>query len=327
MDSMTEGARVSSAMAELNDRPLPQDWPPNSRLGRRMKPYIARVRLRARDIDALDLDSPRKLTQILSQQNISADQAPWVVTQTLDLAADHRLANLRRKQSLHTLEHATQKLNLLKTLIDALVQIISKFPSRSTAKLNKILAEQDWQRFDTEVLADVVHAMIRVFPELPPACVAQEAALAINETPLPASDHNAIKDVIRTAPPAILDLWEAIPAETRVRVEANIRRRSWKSVILFLRHMSTMLAASRPNAKRGRPVSITPSFARPVAAVWRRLGLHVGSAYFGGNREREPAHCDSSFQRFCREALRAVGDDSHVSNRQVGRLKLANRPQ
>jgi hypothetical protein len=293
----------------------------NFHLGKGMKPYVARARLRIKDFGITDLEkSQTDMRKLLIRRRIPEHNAKWAIVRTLDVAADHQLERLRRERYLEDLALAKKNLDRLIKLLDQLVRVLSKLPPWSKGKLNKIMVGQDWRHFDTEAFADLIHAMMGALSKLFPACVAREALSIINEGTLRASEDHAVTQIVRTAPPAILDLWESIPAASRTQVEEGVRRlSSCRSATEFFRHLATMLAKPCPRQIMERPSAL---FAKRVATIWRGLNLHVGRAYFAGNRRDPASHYPSNFQRFCEEALAVIGDDSPVSGRQVEKLKL-----
>jgi hypothetical protein len=170
-----------------------------------------------------------------------------------------------------------------------------------------------------------MHAMQDVLSTLSPACVASKARSFIRES-LQASKDSALAQVVRTAPPAITELWEIIPAVTRTNVEAEIRR--WTppkrgQVSQFLNRLVGLLKKYRPTAKRGARRAIQRRYLQKAAKIWRSFGLNVGRAYDGAKTES----VESSFQRFARSALLAFGDSSGISARQVRNLKSERRPR
>jgi hypothetical protein len=293
------------------------------RLGKGMKLYVARVRLRLKDFDITDLEKSQAnqtMANILTGNGIPQHKAELAVAQTVDFAADHQLQPLRRDRYLKGSALAKKNLDRLIELFDQLVQVLSKFPPVSRGKLNKIVVGQDWRHFDTEAFDYLIHAMRDALPKLSPACVAQEALSIINEATLRVSEDLAVTQTIRTGPPAILDLWQIIPAATRTQVEEGIRRwPSCRSATAFFRDLATVLANSQQ--KTGRGPAVEGLFATRAAAIWRGLDLHVGRAYFGGDRSAPAGHYASNFQSFCKEAFAVFGEGSSVSERQVDRLK------
>jgi hypothetical protein len=221
----------TKAAKDIRSRIAPNAWQhsqarlqKNLPIGKRMKPYIVRMRLRVGDFNITDLRRrQRELTDILIRQKIPQATAKSAVAKILNLAADHQLQCLRRDRYLEDLELAKEAIKRLVSQFDHLVQRLSKLSPKSRGELNKIMNDQDFRHFDTETFAELIHSILHALPKLSPACVAQEARLAIIEMLPQASDDLASFVIIRTAPPAILDLWDSIPAETRTKVEEAIR--------------------------------------------------------------------------------------------------------
>jgi hypothetical protein len=296
----------------------------NLEVANRMEPYASRLRLRLKHFDMSDAKKKprlaiarREMTKILVKKKVHPDEARRAVTLTLDIAADHQLEVLRRDQNLQDLNRSQRDLRRLIKQLDHLRLAISTLPPLAKSKLNKIVAEQDWQNFDTETLIMLIHAMADTLANLSPACIANEALRAINE-PARGSKHPAVAQIVRTAPPAILELWETIPAGARTQAEADFG--NWvpptrRPAMEFLIRLSTLLEKFQPKLKRGRRFPIERRFGERVARNWRGLGLHVGRAFSGHSKYR------GTFQRFTRWALIAVGDDSQLSNRQMVNLK------
>ena len=201
----------------------------NFKVDSRMKLYANRLRLR---LVHLELTNPknkerlesswRKMVDLLIKKKIREDVAQQAVAQALDIAADHQLEVLRRDQNLQELKRSKSDLRRLVKQLELLVRAISRLPPRAKGKLNKIVAAQDWRNFDTEKFGELIHEMIRVLAKSSPACIADTALSAVTK-PLRASRHPAVAQIARTAPPAMLDLWETIPAGTRTQVEAALR--------------------------------------------------------------------------------------------------------
>jgi hypothetical protein len=248
--------------------------------------------------------------KLLNKKNVPQKKAEWAIRQTLDIAVNHQLDLARREQYFANCAIAKKHLRQLRKQVNSLVQALSKLPPASKGKLNKIIRVQDWRQFDTEALAEIIRAMMDTLPKVSPHCYAEEARSAISDTILRDSKEYAVAQIVRTAPPAILVLWEMIPAQTRTKVEEDIRTLSLGiSVLDFFQHLPIVLAKSPGRMRDGR-TAIERVFAQKIAWVWRALGLRVGRV-FG----------ESYFQQYCRRALSAVGDDTRISGRQVRRLK------
>ena len=112
-----------------------------------------------------------------------------------------------------------------------------------------------------------------------------------------------------------------MPTPTRSQVEHSIRKRAPKRALAFFRHLAGELKKHSPQPKRIRRPPVVRFFGDRVAKIWGELGLHVGRAYKGDTKETSAHHVESDFQKFCRLALTAVGDQSRISGRQVDALK------
>jgi hypothetical protein len=302
------------------------------RISKNMRLFVHRMRMRARDIDFADLAQASEfdrcsetMRKILTKKKISRNDADKIVAQTLDAAADHQLEGLRRDWVIYDLDRSKKDLRRLIKLIDHLAHAISVLPPLSKGKLNKIIAKQNWRHFDTEIFSELMHAMQDALSTLSPARVANDARLAIMES-LRASKDPAVTRIVRTAPPAITELWEIIPAETRTHVEAEIQR--WTppkrgQVIGFLKHVVGLLKKYRPRVDRRRRPPIVRRYLQNVATIWRSFGLNVGHAY----GESKTENAESHFQRFARLGLLAAGDFSVISVRQIRNLKSELRPK
>jgi hypothetical protein len=296
------------------------------KIASRMKPYANRLRLRLTDLDLTDPYSKLRLetacdemSDILINKKICKDVAHRAVAEALDIAADHQLEALRRNQDLQDLSRSERDLKLLLKQLDRLAQAISRVPPLAKGKLNKIIAVQDWNNFDTEIFTELVHAMMDALSMLSPASITKAARWVMNESARGSKDP-AVAQIARTAPPAIVELWETIPAGTRIQVEAGLR--NWvpptrRPAMEFLKHLVVLLDKFQPRLKRGRRPPIERHLGRRLAKIWRGLGLHVGRAYDGV----DSCHVESNFQRFVRLALTAVGDNSQLSSRQIMNLK------
>ena len=153
-----------------------------------------------------------------------------------------------------------------------------------------------------------------------PASVANKACSAIGEKTLRASKDPVVSQVERTAPPAMTELWEIMPAETRTHVETEIQ--CWTppkrgQVRSFLNYLVTLLKKYQPKVKTRRRPSIKGRYLQRVGNVWRSAGLNVGRAHNGAKIES----VESPFQHFARLALLAVGDSSGISVRQIANVR------
>jgi len=291
----------------------------------RMAPYVERARLTLNDYDVSDpaakevMERSRDvMKRILLKQKIAEPVAESVIDKTISLAIDYQLELLRRRRRLAKRKDQETELQKLLEKVKIILAKVSKLDQRSRSELNKITVKQCWEDFDTEAFAGIVHGMVEILPTMSPARFANEARSAINDAILPECDELHVREIIRWGEPALLELWETIPAATRIQTEKFLRRLPpGTSVLAFFRKLDEGLATFVPPSKDGRLPGIMRLFARRVARIWVRLGLHAGRAYDGmKGKER-----DSPFQSFCRHALAAVGDQSSISRRQVGEVQ------
>jgi hypothetical protein len=184
------------------------------------------------------------MRNILTKKKISNKDADRIMTLTFDAAADHQLESLRRDRFVDDLDRSKKDLQRLLKQIDHLAKAISELPPTSIGKLNKIIAGQNWQHFDTEMFFELMQVMQDALSVLSPASAAKKACSAIGEKTLRASRHPVVAQIERTAPPAMTELWEIMPAETRTHVEAEIQ--CWTppkrgQVRSFLNYLVTLL--------------------------------------------------------------------------------------
>jgi hypothetical protein len=297
-----------------------------------MHPFVHRMRMRAQDIDLADPAAASKfgscteaMRKILTKKKISKSDAEKIVAQTLEAAVDHQLEGLRRDWVIHDLERSKKDLRRLIKHMGQLAYAISELPPLSKAKLNKLIGKQNWAHFDTEIFCELMDLMQDSLSMLAPARVANNARSIIRDS-FRAPKNPAVTQIVRTAPPAITELWEIIPAETRAGVEAEIQ--CWTppkrgQVIGFLNRFVGLLEKHRPTVAGGRRRAIVRRYLQNVGEIWRSFGLNVGRAYDGSKIES----VESSFQRFTRLALLAVGDSSGISTRQILNLKSTLRGQ
>jgi hypothetical protein len=296
----------------------------NFNVANRMGPYANRLRLRLGHFDVSDPKKRRSLTaarsemtRILLKKKIRQDEAQQAIAQTLDIAADHQLEVLRREHNFGELRRSQRHLRRLNKQLDQFSRAIDELPPLAKGKLNKIVAERDWRNFDTETFNELIVAMTDALSESSPACTAKKVLTAMNEK-IRSGTHPAVAQIVRTARPALIELWEIIPAETRTQVEANLR--NWvppkrRPAIEFVNHLVALLEKFRPQLKLGQRPPIARRLGQRVARIWHGLGLNVGCAFSGRSTYQ------GAFQRFIHLALIAVGDDSRLSNRQVTNLK------
>jgi hypothetical protein len=170
-------------------------------------------------------------------------------------------------------------------------------------------------QFDSEVFIEIVERINAILSQIGPRRLADKIRSLIHPEPCEARR------------PPIIDQWEAMPATTRVKVERMLQAISPLSLVRLLDNVADLLERERPAGKQGAPRSISQVFVSRVATIWRTLGLNPGLAY---NFFLHPATDDrigrggrvaSTFQRYCRAALTAVGDFAEISARQVSNYK------
>jgi hypothetical protein len=256
-----------------------------------------------------------EMAEILSRKKVQQDKARWAIERTLEIAAYHQLERSRRDRYLENEAEAIQGLERLLKHVGRIARAISDLTPSAQAELNKILSWHDLRHFDTEMFAALIHTMMSA--TLSPARVADEMRSAMSVASIKSSNDQCVRDIPRSGPPAVLELWELMPVQTRCAVEQSIRERSPNRALAFFRHLAGELKKHSPQLLRIRRPPAVRFFGDQVAEVWVELGLHVGRAYDGEMAQ----HLESDFQKFCRLALTAVGDDSRISGRQIEALK------
>jgi hypothetical protein len=286
-----------------------------------MRPFASRMRMRVSDLDLGDPAtasqferSCQKMASILAKKKIPEAKAKRAIAETLEVAVDHQLQSLRREDSQRDRMRSAGDVGRLIARLEELAQAIAKLPPVSKKKLNAIVAEYAAQFFDTETFSSFVCALADALPKLAPKRRAQVAVDVIDQP---------VAGVIRTSPPELIELWEIMPAETRRAVEQAVRNSTvQRSAIKFLRRLVVLLDKFLPQAKLGRLPTIQRRYIERVSKIWQALGLKIGCAYDGINSRS----VESSFQRFARLALAAVGDDSVISRRQITKSKRKALP-
>jgi hypothetical protein len=299
------------------------------RISAAMRPYVLRARLRGWDFNfGSDPETAAAFTKrigemrrILVAKGIPVGVANGAILKTLEAAVDFQLAELRYR-SLKAMEK--QSHDTLDLLIETLKQLrdaIAKLPPRSRGELNRRISAIIHQpAFDTEVFIDLIQTIAAALTELSPQRRARDALAIIYPGPIEGGRS------------PIVDLWEAMPATTRVSVEGLTKQaKPSTSLVTWLKQLVDLLHRERPERKRGAPRSITQVFISRTAAIWRTLRLNAGLAYdfslhpgTDGQIGRG-GRIESRFQRYCHAALAAVGDFREVSARQVSNYKRKRR--
>jgi hypothetical protein len=289
------------------------------RISSAMRPYVLRLRLRGTDFEfGSDPGQAVAYTKCIEEmrrilvekrriRTITADRA---ILKSLEAAFDFQLAQ-QRCDLLKTIE--AQSDTTLDRLISSLRQIrnaIERLPPNSKGELNKeVFGIIGQGRFDSEIFIEIVDTIIVTLLQIGPRRLADNVLSLI--LPAPGEPRR----------PPIIDQWEAMPATTRVKVEGLVQTIRSRSLVTWLNEVAELLERERPARKPGAPLSTSRFFVSRVAKVWRELGLKPGLAYDFLRRPRGGS-VESTFQRYCRAALTAVGDPTRISARQVINYKI-----
>jgi hypothetical protein len=299
----------------------------NVRVSRKMKSFVSRMWLRLEHLNLTDpaavqrLEHARKeMREILKRKKVPEAAVEVAIAQALDAAADYQIQILRSEQSHQSHARAKEQLRRLTRHIEQLSKVITKLPPVSKGKLNRLIAEKTWTEFDAEAFDQLFQELLDKLSEVSPDRLATDARVVIRES-LDCRSDPVVASYERAAPPALIELWECIPAATRSAAEAKLR--AWKpptrgQSIAFLDQLSALLAEHRPKPGPGRRSALVNVYLKEIAAIWQRLNLKVGIAR-GGSR------VESSVQQFSRLALEGIGDSSVISVRQIGNLKKDRR--
>jgi hypothetical protein len=290
-----------------------------------MRPYVLRLRLRGMDFEfgsepeqaVAYTKSIREMRRILvEKRHIPAIAANRAILKSLEAAFGFQLAHLRYRflqtteiHSHTTLDHLIRD---LRQLSDGIARLPPNFKGELNRRVSPII---DQAQFDSERLIEIVRTVTATLPQIGPRRLADNILSLINPEPGGARR------------PPIIDQWEAMPARTRVTIEAMLTGKPSQSLVRWLNDIADLLEEEWPAHKQGAPRSISRIFVSRIASIWQTLGLKPGLAY---DPFLHPAHDDrigrggrveSTFQRYCRAALSAVGDSREISARQVTNCK------
>ena len=298
------------------------------RISAAMRPYVLRVRLRGSDFEfgsepeqaAAYTKCVREMRRILVEKHrvpvIVADRA---ILKSLEAAFDFQLAHLRYRFLKTTEDQSHTTLDYLIRSLREISDDIAQLPPSSKGELNKQVVRIIGQaQFDSETFIEIVETLIVALAQIRPRRLADKILSLIHPEPRV------------TRPPPVIEQWEAMPATTRVRVEAMLAARPSRSLMGWLNNLADLLEEERPARKRGAPRSISRAFVSRIWTIWRRLGLNPGLAYdfflHPANDEciGRGGRVESTFQRYCRATLSAVGDSTEISARQVVNYKKNN---
>jgi hypothetical protein len=295
------------------------------RISAAMRPYVLRVRLRGTDFEfgsepeqaVAYTKCIREMRRILlEKRHIPAVAADQAILKGLEAAFDFQSADLRYRflktmevQSNTTLDHLIRG---LRQLSDA----IARLPPNSKGELNKrVVGIVGQAQFDSETFIGIMETITATLPQIGPRRLADDILSLIHPDPG------------GTRRPPIIDKWEAMPATTRVKVEAMLGAKPARSLVGWLNNVADLLEDEQPARKQGAPRSISRVFVSRIATIWRTLGLNPGLAYnfflhpAKDGRIGRGGRVESVFQRYCRAALTAVGDSTEISARQVANYK------
>src|SRR5262249_52601767 len=172
-----------------------------------------------------------------------------------------------------------------------------------------LFAQENWSDFDSEMFAQLVNELLEILTPL--SRLANEVAVELREPLLYRSDP-VVAFPERSAPPALIEVWDCIPGPMRAEVEKNMR--GWRppargQARAFFDRLKALLRRHWPKLRPGRYPSLISAYRDRVAMIWRQLKLKVGEARgeAGGKR------AEGLFQQFANQGLRAVGDDSMIT--------------
>jgi hypothetical protein len=309
----------------MNTKPLVNGF----RISGKMRPYVLRLRLRGRDFDFGS--SPEAavrfkkcigdMEKILHSRRIAKGAVHCVIGETLEIAADFALEELRRAATNERTAAAQTALNRLIRRLRDLASVIAELPPSERGRLyQQVTAELNRSPFDTEVFIEVIGAISVALPTLSPRRRVDEALDIIH----PNDGAGTIKWSDSDPPPmrrsSLIEYWETMPPITRANAERTLRDKPRPFNADWLRHVASLLDHERPRFRP--PYSLMRKFAFPVAKIWRERGLTVGRAYkynlhLAGRDGYRGGSVDSRFQRYCRAALTAVGLTDKVSSHLV----------
>jgi hypothetical protein len=286
------------------------------RISAEMRRYVLRLRLRGRDFDFGNSPEAavrfskciQDMEKILLSCRITKSAAHRVIGQTLEIAVEFALEELRRAATEERNATAqTARKRLIKHLRD-LANVIAEFPSFEKGRLYEpVTAILDRSAFDTEVLIELVDTINAALSTLSPRRRAEKALDIIHPNDgagtIEWPDPHQLP--MRRSP--LIEYWETMPLITRANAERTLRDKPRPFNAAWLRHVASLLDRERP---RGRPPYLPMRrFAFPVAEIWKDRGLRVGLAHDG----IRGSPVDSRFQRYCHAALTAFGLTGRVS--------------
>jgi hypothetical protein len=170
-------------------------------LTKKMLPYVSRTKIKSRDLpDTAELRQAKgEMLKILIEKKIDPALARKAVDDTLDAAADHRLARLRHKDLRTVQQYSLRCLDELIVIVERLANAVSALPPDSKGALNLSLAIVGEEgHFDTEIFFGLIDRLLAQLPKLSPQARASKAL-----------------DVIVSGGETLRGSWEAMPASNR----------------------------------------------------------------------------------------------------------------
>jgi hypothetical protein len=159
---------------------------PRFTISPKMRPYLARLRVRAADFDGREIADEQQYQQrradmiaILSKKRIPLAAARRAVAETLDAAARFQFRELQREpidaMRRSTVEHLSEMIGNLRKIVKA----ISSFPPTERGKLNSVVQSRRAEFFDTETFNTILEEIMAMLPGLSPKRWADEALNAL----------------------------------------------------------------------------------------------------------------------------------------------------
>jgi hypothetical protein len=272
-------------------------------LDEKMLSYVDRIKIKSRDLPrtAGRRQAKDEMLKILIEKKIDTALARKAVEDTLDAAADHRLARLRHAKLQAVQQYSLTRLDELVEILKRLANEVSALPPDSKGDLNLNLGDLRKEgKFDTEMFFAFIHRLEAQLPNVSPRVRASRSL-----------------GIIVSEGETLRGSWEAMPASTRFHTERKIEALRRKTSLELLRLMPLLLEKFRPSKPIGAPPSLDFRFVNTVDDIWQKLQPPGRRQYRGLNGR----HADGPFHRFCNAAFRGVGNAGEISSNQLSKLK------
>jgi hypothetical protein len=269
----------------------------------KMLPYVNRIKIKSRNLPpTAELRRAKsEMLTILVEKKIDFALAAKAVGDTLDAAADHRLARLRYEELRVVQQYSLTRLDESIEILNRLANEVSALPPDSKGALNLNLGDLRKEgHFDTEIFFRFIDRL--------------EAQLMKVSPPVRAS--RALDIIVREGE-ILCGSWAAMPASTRFNTERKIETLRRKTSLELMRLLPLILNKFRPSKPMGAPPSLDFRFVCTVDGIWLKL-QPLGRRRYRGLNGR---HVDGPFHRFCNAAFRGVGNAGEISGNQLGKLK------